>query len=84
VSNDYVGFTQHPAIGGHYSFHEELERKIAGFFKRDSAIIYTTGYTANSASLLSMLRKSDLAILDMAVHVSVYEGCMNTKVRMFI
>lgn len=105
VSNDYLGFTQHPAvikaamsgirefgtgagaspaIGGHYSFHEELERKIAGFFKRDSAIIFTTGYTANSASLLSMLRKSDLAILDMAVHASVYEGCMNTNVRMFL
>jgi glycine C-acetyltransferase len=105
VSNDYLGFTQHPAvikaamsgirefgtgagaspaIGGHYSFHEQLERKIAGFFKRDSAIIYTTGYTANSASLLSMLRKSDLAILDMAVHASVYEGCMNTNVRMFM
>lgn len=107
VSNDYLGFTQHPAvikaamegikrfgtgagaspaIGGHYSFHGELERKIAGFFKRDedSAIVYTTGYTANSASLLSMLRKNDLAILDMAVHASVYEGCMNTNVRMFL
>ena len=105
VSNDYLGFTQHPlvikaamagirefgtgagaspAIGGHYSFHESLEKKIAGFFKRDSAIIYTTGYTANSASLLSMLRSSDLAILDMAVHASVYEGCMNTNVKMFL
>src|ERR1035437_383618 len=56
VSNDYLGFTQHPkvkeavvsaiqqygtgagaspAIGGHFSFHERLEKKIASFFHRD-------------------------------------------------
>jgi glycine C-acetyltransferase len=105
VSNDYLGFTQHPAvikaaifginnygtgagaspaIGGHYSFHQELENKISGFFKRDAAIVYTTGYTANSASLLCLLKKEDLAILDMAVHASVYEGCMETNVKRFL
>lgn len=73
-----------PAIGGHFSFHEKLEQKIAGFFGREAAITYTTGYTANSASLLCLLRKEDMAILDMAVHASVYEGCMNTNIKMFL
>lgn len=73
-----------PAIGGQYSYHELLERKIAGFFKRKDAIIYTTGYTANSASLLCLLKKEDLAILDMAVHASVYEGCSGTTVKSFL
>lgn len=104
VSNDYLGFTQHPqvigaaiagierygagagaspAIGGHFSFHRELEDKIAGFFKRESAMVYTTGYTANSASLQCLLKKEDLAILDMAVHTSVYEGCLLTNTKSF-
>lgn len=104
VSNDYLGFTQHPkikeaaiagiekygsgagaspAIGGHYDFHAELERKIAGFFKRDAAITFTTGYTANSASIQAMLKKEDLAILDMAVHASVQEGCLLTNTKSF-
>jgi glycine C-acetyltransferase len=99
VSNDYLGFTQHPeikkavisgiekygtgagaspAIGGHYQYHEDLERKIAGFFGREAAILYTTGYTANSATLMCLLQKEDIAIVDMAVHASVYEGIMNT------
>lgn len=64
-----------PAIGGHFSFHEQLEIKIAKFFNRKSAIIYTTGYTANSSSLMSLLQKEDVAIVDMAAHASVYEGC---------
>ncbi|MFI5452193.1 aminotransferase class I/II-fold pyridoxal phosphate-dependent enzyme [Pedobacter sp. UC225_61] len=104
VSNDYLGFTQHPlvkkaaiygvnyygtgagaspAIGGHFSFHQELENKITAFFRRDSAMIYTTGYTANSSSLLSMLQDNDLAILDMAVHASVYEGVRGKNFKTF-
>lgn len=105
VSNDYLGFTQHPkikaaviasieefgsgagaspAIGGQFSYHEDLEQKIAAFFGRESAIIYTTGYTANSATLMSLLQKEDIAIVDMAVHASVYEGCQLTSMKVFL
>ncbi|MCF8453364.1 MAG: pyridoxal phosphate-dependent aminotransferase family protein [Pedobacter sp.] len=105
VSNDYLGFTQHPkikaaviasieefgsgagaspAIGGQFSYHEDLEQKIAAFFGRESAIIYTTGYTANSATLMSLLQKEDIAIVDMAVHASIYEGCQLTNMKVFL
>lgn len=105
VSNDYLGFTQHPkvkvaamegiarygtgagaspAIGGHFSYHQENENKIAGFYKRDSAMLYTTGYTGNSATLQALLKKEDIAILDMAVHTSVIEGCQLTNVKRFM
>ena len=96
VSNDYLGFTRHPAvikaaidgikqygtgagaspaIGGHYDYHELLQKKTAGFFRKEHAIIYTTGYTSNSASLQCILTKDDLVILDAGVHTSVMEGC---------
>ncbi|PWS33350.1 aminotransferase class I/II-fold pyridoxal phosphate-dependent enzyme [Pedobacter paludis] len=63
-----------PAIGGHYEYHQELEDKIARFFFRDAAMLLTTGYTANSATMLSLLQEKDLAIIDMAVHASMHEG----------
>jgi len=105
VSNDYLGFTQHPAIkvalqeaieqfgsgagaspaiGGHFVYHQVLEDRIAKFFKKKSAILYTTGYTANSATLQCLLKKEDIAIIDMAVHASVYEGCQLTNVKTFL
>lgn len=114
VSNDYLGFSQHPlvkaavikgvetfgtgsgaspAIGGHFVYHEQLEKKIAAFYKRTDAILYTTGYTANSATLQCILhrdtqdkdpKKNDLAILDMNVHASVYEGVLTTTVKTFL
>lgn len=104
VSNDYLGFTQHPkvkkaaiagiedfgtgsgaspAIGGNLAFHEALEKKIAGFFRQENAILYTTGYTANSATLQCLLKKEDIAIIDAGVHTSVIEGCQLTNVKTF-
>lgn len=106
VSNDYLGFTQHPKvvkaaiegiekygtgagasplIGGHFAYHEDLEKKISGFFgrKQEEAVVFTTGYTANSATLQILLQKEDIAIVDMAVHTSVYEGCILTNTKSF-
>ncbi len=112
VSNDYLGFSQHPkvkkavidgvrkygtgsgaspAIGGHFLYHRRLEDKIAAFYRKQHAILYTTGYTANSATLQCILRrddldnsKNDLAILDMNVHASVYEGALTTTIKTFL
>jgi glycine C-acetyltransferase len=106
VSNDYLGFTQHPEvkraaiegitkygtgagasplIGGFFDYHKLLEEKIAAFFgyPSDSSIIFTTGYTANSATLLALLQKEDVAILDSGVHTSVHEGCILTNKKTF-
>ncbi|HRP91113.1 MAG TPA: aminotransferase class I/II-fold pyridoxal phosphate-dependent enzyme [Edaphocola sp.] len=107
VSNDYLGFSQHPLvkqasidsiiqygtgagssplIGGHYDYHDVLEDKLCSFFGREkgAALVYTTGYTSNSASLQCLLQKEDIAILDMAVHSSVYEGCILTNTKRFL
>jgi len=106
VSNDYLNFTQHPAIkqaaidgiikygtgagaspliGGHHEYHEQLQTKLAEFFGRDkeSALVFTTGYTTNSASLLALLKQNDVAIVDMAAHASVYEGLASTNTLTF-
>jgi glycine C-acetyltransferase len=74
-----------PLIGGHHEYHVKLENKLAAFFNRPkgSSMIYTTGYTANSATLLAMLKKNDCAIVDMAVHASVYEGLFETNIKRF-
>lgn len=75
-----------PLIGGYFDYHKQVEDRISTFFKKPqgSTIIYTTGYTANSASLLSLLKKQDIAIVDMAVHASVYEGLTGTNSKRFL
>lgn len=75
-----------PLIGGYFDYHQALEDKLSTFFKkhRGSSIVYTTGYTSNSASLQCLLKKEDIAIVDMAVHASVYEGIQGTTVKRFL
>ncbi|MES2107940.1 MAG: aminotransferase class I/II-fold pyridoxal phosphate-dependent enzyme [Bacteroidota bacterium] len=78
-----AGAAASPAIGGHFPYHREIEEKIARFFKRESAVLFTTGYTANSATIQALLKKNDLAIVDMGIHASMYEGCGHTNIKLF-
>ncbi|MDH6253501.1 glycine C-acetyltransferase [Chryseobacterium sp. H1D6B] len=80
-----TGTAATPLIGGYFSYHNDLEKKISSFFGRqeDEAVVFTTGYTANSATLQILLQKEDIAIVDMAVHASVYEGCILTNRKTF-
>lgn len=81
-----TGAGSSPLIGGYFDYHKQLEDKLSLFFNRPigSTLTYTTGYTSNSASLLCLLKKEDIAIVDMAVHSSVYEGIMATTTKRFL
>lgn len=72
-----------PLLGGTTDLHIELENKIASFKGCESAIIYSSGYGSNSSSLLSLLGKEDIAIVDMLAHASLIDGCKNTNLKFF-
>ncbi|KXH81104.1 aminotransferase class I/II-fold pyridoxal phosphate-dependent enzyme [Chryseobacterium kwangjuense] len=74
-----------PLIGGYFDYHSAIEKKIADFFgrKEEEVILFTSGYTANSATLQILMQKEDIAILDMGVHASVHEGCAFTNKKTF-
>lgn len=44
-------------------------------------MIYTTVHTAYSATLLTMLKDNDCAIVDMTVYASVYEELYQTNIK---
>ncbi|MFM6254583.1 MAG: aminotransferase class I/II-fold pyridoxal phosphate-dependent enzyme [Dolichospermum sp.] len=72
-----------PLLGGTLDIHIELEQKIATFKGCESAIIYTSGFSSNSSTLLSLLQQEDIAILDMFVHASIIDGCKGTNTKFF-
>ena len=73
-----------PLIGGHNFLHEQLEQEIAHFLKNEYAITYTSGYAANCSTLLAMMDKEDIAIMDMFTHASVFDGCLCTNTKRFL
>lgn len=72
-----------PLLGGTLDIHIELEKKIADFKGCEDAIIYTSGFGSNCSTMLSLLEKSDIAILDTLVHASIVDGCVKTNVKLF-
>lgn len=72
-----------PLIGGTTYCHVELEQKIAKFKGCESALVYSSGYGSNISTLLAMLDKSDLAIVDALAHASLIDGCRNTNLKFF-
>jgi len=55
--------------------HEELERRLAEFKGTESAIVFSSGYVSNLATISSFLNKDqDIAIIDEKIHASLLDG----------
>lgn len=62
-------------LGGTFGIHEELERRLAAFKGTQSAIVYSSGYVSNLATLSTLLNKNeDIAIIDERIHASLVDG----------
>lgn len=61
--------------GGHSSLHKQLERRLAEVMKKETAVLFSTGFTANFGAL-SALGKSGKALflLDQECHASIFDG----------
>jgi 8-amino-7-oxononanoate synthase len=70
-----TGTTGSRIANGNYDLHRDLERHLAGFLKRRSCLVFTTGYQANLASIAGLAGPRDIIFLDADSHASIYDGC---------
>ncbi|MDU1903660.1 MAG: aminotransferase class I/II-fold pyridoxal phosphate-dependent enzyme [Dysgonomonas sp.] len=76
-----TGVCAAPPIGGYLDIHNQLEQEIASFTGQEDALIFSSGFGANTGTLNALLGKEDLAIIDIYVHVSVMDGLRSTNVK---
>lgn len=74
-----TGVCAAPIIGGFLDIHRELELKIADFTGQEDAILFTSGFGANTGTLNALLGKDDIALFDTFVHTSVLDGLKGTN-----
>jgi 8-amino-7-oxononanoate synthase len=70
-----TGTTGSRIANGTYSGHAELERQIAEFFGKRSAMVFTTGYQANLGLISTVAGKGDHLLIDADSHASIYDAC---------
>jgi 8-amino-7-oxononanoate synthase len=62
-------------LNGNLEIHEELERKLARFFRKEAALVFATGYQTNLGAIPALVGRNDVAIIDMHDHASIIDGC---------
>lgn len=61
-------------LNGNLHIHEELEEKLAGFFRQESAVVFATGYQTNVGTISALVGRNDAAIVDQYDHASIIDG----------
>jgi len=62
-------------LNGSTHMHEELERRIASFVRKEAALVFTTGYQTNLGVISSLVTRRSVAVVDKSDHASIYDGC---------
>jgi len=61
-------------VTGSMEPHMLLERKLADFEKKESSVIFPTGYMANVGTISALLEAQDTVIIDRLNHASIIDG----------
>ncbi len=69
------GCTGSRFLNGTLDLHLELERRLAKFMKKETALVFSTGFQTNLGAISSILGKGDVAIIDRQVHACIVDGC---------
>jgi 8-amino-7-oxononanoate synthase len=70
-----TGTTGSRIANGTYCDHALLERRMAEFYGKRSAMIFTTGYQANLGLISTLAERNDCLLIDADSHASIYDAC---------
>lgn len=74
ASNKKLGATGSRLLSGNDSYTTELEAYLAKFYYSESALLFNSGYNANTALLQCIPQRGDTIIYDELIHASLKEG----------
>lgn len=75
LASQGTGTTGSRMANGSYGTHLALEQDLATFFNRPTAIVFSTGYTANLGIISTLADHDAIVLLDADCHASIYDAC---------
>ncbi|WP_100330701.1 8-amino-7-oxononanoate synthase [Bacillus xiapuensis] len=66
---------------GNLCLHEQLERMIAEWKGTESALLFSSGYLANTGTISSLMGKGDFILSDELNHASLIDGCRLSRAK---
>ena len=83
-SNDFavkfgVGSGASRLVTGNFNLHTELEEKLARIFQSEAAILFNSGFQANTSILPALADRNSLILADKKIHNSLIQGALLSR-----
>ncbi|HKH42346.1 MAG TPA: 8-amino-7-oxononanoate synthase [Solirubrobacterales bacterium] len=71
-------------ISGSMSIHAELESRLAEFKGTEAALLFGSGYLANTGTIAALARRGEVVLSDELNHASIIDGCRLAGAETFV
>jgi 8-amino-7-oxononanoate synthase len=71
-------------ISGSMSIHFELEERLAAFKGTEAALLFGSGYLANTGTIAALARQGEVVCSDELNHASIIDGCRLAGAETFV
>ena len=78
------GAAASPLVSGHSLAHAGLEAAIASLLGVDAAVVFPSGFAANTATIAALVGPGDFIASDDRNHASIIDGCRLSRARVGI
>lgn len=75
ISREGFGSGASPLITGHGRAHQVLEERLARFEGTEAALVFSSGFAANSGTIAALVSSGHAVFTDRKNHASLLDGC---------
>ncbi len=68
------GATGSRLLNGTLDLHETLEARLAAFYRKEAALVFTTGYQTSLGAIATLVGRDDVLFLDKLDHACIVDG----------
>ena len=79
-----VGAGASRLVSGTMTIHRRLEERLADFKRRESALLFGSGFLANAGVIAALARPGDVVFSDELNHASIIDGCRLSRAEVFV
>jgi 8-amino-7-oxononanoate synthase len=79
-----AGSTGSRLVTGNTELHEDFERALADFVGAESALVFSSGYTANLGAVVALSGPGALVVSDAHTHASLIDACRLSRSRVAV
>jgi len=71
-------------VSGSMTLHQQLEERLAAFKKTEAALLFNSGFAANTGILQALFGPDDVIFSDTLNHASIIDGCRLSRAQVVV